>query len=107
MQMFAELAPNEWLDGMEKKLAAVNALRLLVEGPGAKEADPVRDGRTWVHIAFHTYRMGMPDNHPGILPLARIEHDFIAALSALNFDDQTRQLRQAFSTLQRFHHLNR
>ncbi|RYD70752.1 MAG: hypothetical protein EOP84_26155 [Verrucomicrobiaceae bacterium] len=107
MQMFAELSPDEWLDSMEKKLQAVNALRLLVEGPAAGKPDPVGDATTWVHIAFHTYRNAMPDNHPALHPLARIEHDFIAALGALNFDDQTRQLRQAFQSLQMFHHVHR
>lgn len=107
MQMTADLSPADWLDSMEMRLAAVNALRLLVEGPGAGTADPVRDAKTWVHRAFHTYRSAMPDNHPGIPALARIEHDFIAALEALNFGDQTRQLRQAFGALQRFHHDNR
>ncbi|TXH47360.1 MAG: hypothetical protein E6Q92_00695 [Burkholderiaceae bacterium] len=92
---------------MEKKLSALNALRLLVEGPGAGRADPVRDPKTWVRSAFYSYRSGMPDNHSGIPALARIEHDFVAALEALNFGDQTRQLRQAFSALQRFHHDNR
>lgn len=107
MQMFAELSPDEWLNGMEKKLQAVNALRVLVEGPGAGKSDPVDDAALWVHTAFQTYRDAMPDNHPALHPLARIEHDFIAALGALNFDDQTRQLRQAFTALQTFHHVNR
>lgn len=107
MQMFAELSPDEWLDSMEKKLQAVNALRVLVEGPGAGKPDPVQDAMTWVHTAFHAYRDAMPDNHPGIHPLARIEHDFIAALGALNFGDQRRQLRQAFKALQLFHHVHR
>lgn len=107
MQMFAELTPDEWLDGMEKKLSAVRALRLLVEGPRAGNEDPVTDGKAWVHTAFHTYRSGMPDNHPDIYPLARIEHDFVAALGALNFDDQSRQLRQAFTAFQLFHNVHR
>jgi hypothetical protein len=107
MQMFAELTPDEWLDSMEKKLQAVNALRLLVEGPGVGKPDPVKNAQTWVHTAFHTYRCAMPDNHPAANDLARIEHDFVAALGALNFDDQTRQLRQAFKALQLFHHLHR
>lgn len=92
---------------MERKLSGVNALSLLIEGPAAGKPDPVEDAGTWVRRAFHTYRSRMPDNQPGIHPLARIEHDFMAALGALNFDDQTRQLRQAFSALQRFHHQNR
>lgn len=105
--MFAKLSPDEWLDGMEKKLSAVNALRILVEGPGVGKSDPVGDASEWVHTAFHTYRSGMPDNCPDIYPLARIEHDFIAALGALNFDDQSRQLRQAFTAMQLFHHVYR
>lgn len=107
MQMFAELSPDEWLDSMEKKLAAVNALRLLVEGPGPGKPDPVKDAKTWVHTAFHDYRSAMPDNHPAAHDLARIEHDFIAALCALNFDDQMRQLRLAFKAIQSFHHVHR
>lgn len=106
MNMHALQTPDEWLDGMEKKLSAVNALRVLVEGPGAGKPDPVKDARQWVHMAFQAYREAMPDNHPALHPLARIEHDFIAALGALNFDDQTRQLRQAFQALQLFHHVS-
>ena len=105
--MFAELTPDEWLDGMEKKLSGLNALRLLIEGPQVGKPDAVRDAKTWVHTAFHTYRSGMPDNHPGIHPLARIEHDFVAALGALNFDDQARKLRHAMAALQIFHHVYR
>ena len=107
MQMFAKLSPDEWLDGMEKKVAGMKALRLLVEGPGSGNADPVTDAKAWVHTAFHTYRSGMPNNHPDMYPLARIEHDFVAALGALNFDDQSRQLRQAFTAMQLFHHVYR
>lgn len=107
MKMFAELSPDEWLDGMEKKLSGINALRLVVEGAEAGTPDPVRDARSWIHAAFCTFRSGMPDNHPGIHPLARIEHDFVAAVSAMNFDDQARQLRQAFNAMQKFHHEHR
>ena len=105
--MFDELSPDEWLYAMERKLAGVNALRLLVEGPGEGKPDPVKDARAWVHCTFEVYRSGMPDNHPAAHELARIEHDSIAALYALNFDDQTRQLRLAFKDMQSFHHANR
>jgi hypothetical protein len=105
--MFVELSPDEWLDGMEKKLSAVNALRLLIEGPVAGKSDPVRDANAWVHTAFHNYRSAMPDNHPAAPVLARIEYDFIAALGALNFDDQAKRLRQAFMAMQLFHHAHR
>ena len=107
MLMLARLSPVEWLNGMEKKLSAVNALRILVEGPGAGKPDPVSDATAWVHTAFQTYRSGMPENHPDTYPLARIEHDFVAALAALNFDDQSRQLRQAFTAMQLFHDMHR
>ncbi len=107
MQMFAELTPDQWLNQMETKLSAVNALRLLVDGPGPGKPDPVTDAQVWVHSAFDTYRSAMPDNHPTSHDLARIEHDFIAALCALNFDDQMRQMRLAFKAMQSFHHANR
>lgn len=104
MMMTRELTPDEWLDGMERKLSGLNALRVMVEGPPRGQLDPVGDGKTWVHAAFHTYRSGMGDNDPALPRIARIEHDFIAALSALNFDDQTRQLRLAMRSLWSFHH---
>ncbi len=62
MQMFAELTPDDWLDGRERKLAGVNALRVLVEGPGAGKSDPITVPEHWVHGAFKTYRAGMPDD---------------------------------------------
>lgn len=49
----------------------------------------------------------MRDNDPSLHRLARIEHDFIAALGALNFGDQARQLRQAFKDIQSFHFAHR
>lgn len=107
MVMLAEQSPDEWLYAMERRLAGVNALRLLVEGPGEGKPDPVKDAKGWVHLAFKFYRSGMPDNHPSEHELARIEHDFVAALGALNFDDQTRQLRAAFKAMQVYHQSNR
>lgn len=79
-----------------KKLSAIDALIELVDGavPGKKPRE-ISDPAAWVHCAFDTYRSGMEDNDAGLHRLARIEHDFIAALEALNFDDQKRQLRRA------------
>ena len=48
-----------------------------------------------MHTTFYTYRSAMADNDPALPRLACIEHDFIAALVALNFDDHRRQLRRA------------
>lgn len=79
-----------------KKISAIEALIELVDG--AAPGKPPREINTpaaWVHCAFDTYRSGMDDNDNGLHRLARIEHDFIAALEALNFDDQKRQLRRA------------
>ncbi|WP_309723161.1 hypothetical protein [Armatimonas sp.] len=55
-----------------------------------------------MHTAFYTYHSGMTDDDPHLPRLARIEHDFIAALVALNFDDQKRQLRQALNAIRAF-----
>ena len=82
---------------------AVNALMQLVEAPGADgPLVVIKDAAAWVHTAFYTYRSAMADNDPGLPRLARIEHDFIAALVALNFDDQQRQLRQALLAILAF-----
>jgi len=48
MAMIAELTPQEWLAGMEKKIAAVAALVQLVDGPTPGKPDPVKDWRAWV-----------------------------------------------------------
>lgn len=87
----------------EKKASAINALIELVEGasPG-KIPRVISDPAAWVHCAFYTYRSGMADNDDGLSRLARIEHDFIAALAALNFDDQKRQLRRALVAVMAF-----
>ena len=102
--MTRDLTPDDWLNSMEKKLAGLNALRLRVEGQPVGQPDPVEDGKAWVHTAFDTYRSGMNDNDSSLCRIAQIEHNFIAALCALNFDDQTRQLRLAFTEMHRFHH---
>lgn len=106
MQTVAEISPNQWLAAMERKLAAVNALRILVEGPGVGTSNPINDPEDWVHRAFQTYRSGMPDNHPSSYELARLEHEIIAALSAMNFDNQGKQLLIAFKAMESFHHDN-
>lgn len=87
----------------EKKVAAVKALVELVQGaaPGEKPR-VITDAAVWVHTAFDTYRSAMADNDADLPRLARIEHDFIAALMALNFDDQTRQLRRALLAIVSF-----
>lgn len=90
-------------ESREKKMSAIDALIELVEGafPG-KIPRVIGDPAAWVHCAFHTYRSGMADNDDGLPRLARIEHDFIAALVALNFDDQERQLRLALLAILAF-----
>ena len=87
----------------EKKASAIEALVELVEGgsPG-KILHVISDPAAWVHCAFYTYRSGMADNDDDLPRLARIEHDFNAALVALNFDDQKRQLRQALLAILSF-----
>ena len=79
-----------------KKTSAIEALIELVDGaaPG-KPPREISNPAAWVHCAFDTYRSGMDDNDTGLHRLARLEHEFIAALEALNFDDQKRQLRRA------------
>ena len=95
--MIDKLSPDDLLrENQEKRVSAVKALVELVEGspPGAK-SHVITDAAAWVHTAFYTYRSAMADNDFDLPRLARIEHDFIAALVALNFDDQKRQLRRA------------
>ena len=90
-------------ESQEKKMSSIEALIELVEGgsPG-KIPRALSDPAAWVHCAFYTYRSGMADNDDGLPRLARIEHDFIAALVALNFDDHMRQLRRAFLAILAF-----
>ena len=90
-------------ENQEKKASAVQALVELVEGsvPGEKPRE-ITDAAAWVHTAFYTYRSAMADNDANLPNLARIEHDFIAALVALNFDDQRRQLRRALLAIVAF-----
>ena len=79
-----------------QKAAAIAALTELVDGPSSRRVPlTIADPAAWVHKSFYLYRSAMDDNDPDLPRLARIEHDFIAALGALNFDDQKRQLRQA------------
>lgn len=107
MNMIAELSPAEWLDETEKKIAGVRALTQLVDGPTPGQPAPVTDPRAWIHTDFHTFRMGMHDNDPSLPRLARIEQDFVAAIGALNFGGQMRQLRQAMNATQLFHFTRR
>ena len=97
MAVIGELSPETLAhERLEKKVSAINALVELVDGASPDEQPHViSDKPAWVHTAFYTYRSGMADNDPDLAGLPRIEHDFIAALVALNFDDQQRQLRQA------------
>ena len=90
-------------ESQEKKASAINALIELVEGasPG-KVPRVICDPAGWVSCEFYTYRSGMADNDEGLPRLARIEHDFNAALVALNFDDQKRQLRRALLAILAF-----
>ena len=88
-------------ESLEAQASAIAALTELVEGPSPDEKPRViNDAAAWVHTAFYTYRTAMADNDPGLPRLAHIEHDFIAALAALNFDDQKRQLRLALRAIQ-------
>jgi hypothetical protein len=104
MAMIETASPEDRaVDGYQAKLSAVYALVQLVDGPAPGQPDPVKDARAWVHTAFHTYRRGMGDNDATLPHLARIEYDFIAALVALNFDDQRRQLRSALTAIRSFH----
>ena len=99
-----EVSPEDWAqECLEKKVSAVVALVELVDGPSPdKKPHVISDAAAWVHTAFYTYRSGMSDDDPYLSRLARIEHDFIAALVALNFDDQKRQLRQALKAIRAF-----
>ncbi len=84
-----------------EKKAAVVALVELVDGPTPGTAPKaISDAAAWVHKSFCVYRTGMADNDANLPRLARIEHDFIAAIGALNFDDQKRQLRQALRAIE-------
>ena len=99
-----ELLPDALVrESQEKKASAISALIELVEGasPG-KQPRAISDPAAWVQCAFYTYRSGMADNDDGLPRLARIEHDFNAALVALNFDDQKRQLRKALLAILAF-----
>lgn len=84
--MIDELSPHSLArENQTKKASAVQALVELVEGPKAGEPPRVvTDAAAWVHTAFYTYRTALADNDADLLKLARIEHDFIAALVALN-----------------------
>jgi hypothetical protein len=82
---------------------AVGDLAELVCGPAdGQPPRPISDPILWVHRAFDRYRAALPDNDRRIPALARLEHDFIAALCALNFDDQMKQLRSALDAMQAF-----
>ena len=90
-------------ESLEMKVSAIKALVQLVEGSEPVGKAPlIRDAAAWVHTAFYTYRSAMADNDPALPRLARIEHDFIAALFALNFDDQRQQLRRALVAILAF-----
>jgi hypothetical protein len=93
----------DWLDAnSEKQAAAVAALAELIEGPTPGQLDRFREPATWVLTAFYTYRSGMDDNDPRLPDLALIEYQFIAALGAMNFDEQTRQLNRAVKAILAF-----
>lgn len=95
MAMTETSAPSSsvWLDRCTEAVhKAISNLTELVDGPeqGAR-AQLIRDPILWVHTQFDLFRTVMPDNDGRIVALARIEHDFIAALCALNFGDQRKQ----------------
>ena len=93
-----------WPDAnLEKQAAAVVALAELIEGSTPGQTDLISEPAIWVHTAFYTYRSGMDDNDPRLPHLAFIEHQFIAALGAMNFGDQMRQLHQALRAIRTFH----
>jgi uncharacterized protein involved in propanediol utilization len=93
-----------WPDAnLEKQAAAVAALAELIEGPTPGQPDLISEPAIWVHTAFYSYRSGMDDNDPRLPHLAFIEHQFIAALGAMNFDDQMRQLHRAVKAIRAFH----
>lgn len=82
---------------------AVLALAELVDGPlPGQEPRAIPDPEDWVHRAFYWYRSALVDDSPHLPRLARIEFDFIAALGALNFDDQKKQLRRALEAIRSF-----
>lgn len=104
MAVIDELSPQALArEKQEKKASAVQALVELVDG-AATGGQPrvITDAAAWVHTAFYTYRSAMADNDADLPNLARIEHDFIAALVALNFDDQRHQLRRALLAIVAF-----
>ena len=104
MAVIDELSPDTLVrESQEKKVSAIKALVELVEGsPPGEKSHVISDAAVWVHTAFYTYRSGMADNDAHLPRLGRIEHDFIAALVALNFDDQKQQLRQALLAILAF-----
>jgi len=104
MHVFDDLSPAALArENLEKKASAIKALMQLVEGSDPVGKAPlIRDAAAWVHTAFYTYRSAIADNDPTLPRLARIEHDFMAALVALNFDDQWRQLRRALVAILAF-----
>jgi hypothetical protein len=94
----------DWPDAnLEKQAAAVEALAELIEDPTPGQPDRITEPAIWVHTAFYTYRSGMDDNDPRLPQLAHIEYQFIAALGAMNFDDQMRQLHRAVKAIRAFH----
>lgn len=90
MHMIAELAPAEWLDETEKKIARAQTQTQtqLIDRPTPGQPDPATDPRSWIRTDFHTFRMGMQDNDPSVPRLARIKRDFVATIGALNFGAQ-------------------
>ena len=104
MAMTETFAPATWQHKcIEAKHAAIGNLIELVDGPeDGAEAQVISDPVLWVHRQFDLFRSALPDNDRRIVSLAKIEHDFIAALCALNFDDQQRQLRAALGGLAMF-----
>ena len=104
MAVIDEVSPETlWRECQEKKAAAVAALTELVDGPGSRRTPlTIADPAAWVHRSFYLFRSAMADNDPDLPRLARIEHDFIAAIGALNFDDQKRQLRLVLQAIEAF-----
>lgn len=104
MTLVEDASPEDRMrECRERKAKAIAALTELVDGPSSRRIPvTIADPAAWVHKSFYLYRSGMDDNDPGLPRLARIEHDFIAAIGALNFDDQKRQLRQALRALEQF-----
>ena len=104
MAITAELTSDEWeRECFGKREMAVGALVEMVDGASPGDTPrAIPDPVAWVHTAFYLYRSGMGDNDPKLPRLARLEHDFIAALGALNFDAQERQLRMALQAMRAF-----